>query len=249
MNEKSELLIHFVVTLIKLLKPGGVKRVMAESLAMRQQLIVAKRGQRRAPKLTTYDRFFFGALAFFVDSCRLQKVAVIIKPATVLKFHRILVKRKYHRLYSSKSKKMPGPKGPDPSLIDMVLELKKRNPKFGYGRISMQIHESFGIEISPFSVGRILRKHYHDFPTGDGPSWLTFIGHSTDSLWSVDFFRCESIGLKSHWIMLVIDQFSRRIVGFAVHAGDLNGTAACRMFNTILSGNVPPQYLCSDGDA
>jgi hypothetical protein len=50
----------------------------------------------------------------------------------------------------------------------------------------------------------------------DGPSWLSFIGHIKDSLWSVDLFRCESILLRSHWVMVVMDVFTRRIIGFGV---------------------------------
>ena len=56
-----------------------------------------------------------------------------------------------------------------------------------------------------------------------------------DNLWSVDLFRCESITLKSHWVLLVMDQFTRRIIGFAVYAGDVNGLILCRMFN---DGNI-----------
>ena len=37
-----------------------------------------------------------------------------------------------------------------------------------------------------------------------------------DSLWSVDLFRCESILLRSHWVMVVMDVFTRRIIGFGV---------------------------------
>ena len=81
----------------------------------------------------------------------------------------------------------------------------------------------------------MLEKHYLPGP-GDGPSWLTFIGHMKDSLWSVDLFRCESILLNSHWVMIVMDQFTRRIIGFAVYAGDVDGRALCRMFNQIIAG-------------
>jgi hypothetical protein len=35
-------------------------------------------------------------------------------------------------------------------------------------------------------------------PGGTGPSWLSFIGHTQDSLWSVDVFRCESIVLRRY---------------------------------------------------
>jgi hypothetical protein len=71
-------------------------------------------------------------------------------------------------------------------LIDLVIEMKRRNPSFGYGRISMQILEAFGTKVSRFAVGRILRKNIHTLPSGDGPSWLTFIGHAKNSLWSRD---------------------------------------------------------------
>ena len=47
----------------------------------------------------------------------------------------------------------------------------------------------------------------------------------------VDFFRCESMLLKSYWIMVVMDVFTRRIVGFGVAAANLDGIDVCRMFN------------------
>jgi len=85
-------------------------------------------------------------------------------------------------------------------LIDLILEMKEKNPSIGYGRISLQIYEAFGVIVSRFAVDRILRKHTKNNPPGhnNGPSWLSFIGHLKDSLWSVDLFRCESILLKSH---------------------------------------------------
>jgi transposase InsO family protein len=48
--------------------------------------------------------------------------------------------------------------------------------------------------------------------------------------------------------MVVMDQFSRRIVGFAVNAGTLDGPAVCRLFNSIISGSLAPKYLSSDND-
>jgi transposase InsO family protein len=96
---------------------------------------------------------------------------------------------------------------------------------------------------------RVLARYYHPAPgTDGGPSWLTFIGHMKDSLWSVDLFRCESITLKTHWVLVVMDQFSRRIVGFGVHAGDVDGIALCCMFNKAISKIGTPKYLSSDND-
>ena len=79
--------------------------------------------------------------------------------------------------------------------------MKRRNPTFGCLRIAQQISHTFGVEIDKDVVRRVLAKHYDpDNSRFNGPSWLTFIGHAKDSLWSVDLFRVESILLRSHWV-------------------------------------------------
>jgi len=173
----------------------------------------------------------------------------VIKSATVLKFHQALIKRKYRILFSAKSRRKPGPKGPSKELIQLILDMKKRNPRFGHLRIAMQIKNMFNIDINKDVVRRVLQKYYKYSPDNcDGPSWLAFLANMKDSLWSIDLFRCESISLKSHWVMVVMDQFTRRIVGFSTHAGDLNGIVVCCMFNRIISKQTPPSLLSSDND-
>ncbi len=115
-------------------------------------------------------------------------------------------------------------------------------------RIAQQINLAFGLEFDKEVVRRILATHYKSDPSNRGPFWLTTIGHAKDSLWSIDLFRCESILLKSHWVMVVMDQYSRRIIGFAVHAGNVDGPALCRMFNDATSGHDWPKCLSSDND-
>ena len=128
--------------------------------------------------------------------------------------------------------------------------MKIRNPLFGCPRIAQQISRAFGIEIDKDVVRRVLAKHYRPIrgDGGNGPSWLTVIGHMKDSLWIVDLFRCESIVLKTHWVMVVMDQFTRRIIGFGVQAGDLDGVVLCRMFNQAIAGMGLPKYLSTDND-
>ena len=107
--------------------------------------------------------------------------------------------------------------------------MKQRNPRYGCPRIAQQINLAFGLDLDKDTVRRVLAAHYNPDPGNRGPSWLTTIGHAKDSLWSVDLFRCESIVLKSHWVMVVMDQYTRRIIGFAVHAGNVMAqhSAAC----------------------
>jgi putative transposase len=114
--------------------------------------------------------------------------------------------------------------------------MKRRNPKFGCVRIAQQIPNAFGIEIDKDVVRRVLAKYHRPEPLTNGPSWLTFIGHAKDSLWSVDLFRVESILLRSHWVMLVMDVFTRRIIGFGVAPASIDGVSLCRMFNHATTG-------------
>ncbi len=248
MKETVILLVHLLTTLAKLLGPGGTKAVIAENLLLKQQLLVVTRSRRRAPNLSTADRFLMGFLSLFLGRGRIARIAVSIRPSTLLQFHRYLVRRKYRRLFSNNTVTKPGPKGPSEPIIRAIVELKRRNPDFGCPRIALIISRTFGIQIDKNVVRRVLVKHYKPDSAGGGPSWLTFLGHMKDSLWSIDLFRCDSIQLKSHWVLVVMDQFTRRIIGFGVHAGDVDGTILCRMFNQIIAGNELPHYLTSDHD-
>jgi putative transposase len=61
-------------------------------------------------------------------------------------------------------------------------------------------------------------------------------------------FRCGSAALRTHWILVVMDQFTRRIVGFDVHRGVVDGLTLCWMFNRAIRGQTIPKYVSSDHD-
>jgi transposase InsO family protein len=185
----------------------------------------------------------------FLSAGRIQKVAIALRPSTLLAFHQTLVRRIYRRLFSSAPcRPKPGPKGADAALIQAIVELKSRNPRFGCPRIARIISQTFGVGIDRNVVHRLLSKHYHPTSGGTGPSWLSLIGHTKDSLWSVDLFRCESIVLRSYWVLMVMDQCTRRLVGFIVHCSTLTGADVCRLFNVAIRGQSVPRHLSTDHD-
>ena len=188
MRELLILVIHLLVTAAKLLRPGGVRAVVAESLLLKHQLLISNRSRHRAPNLTSLDRFLLGFTTLFVNRGGIEKVAALLSPATLLKFHKALIKRKYSPHFSCSVRgRKPGPKGPSAELIAAIVELKIRNPRFGCVRIAQQIAYAFGIEIDKDVVRRVLAKHYRPGNSGsEGPSWLTFIAQTKDSLWSLD---------------------------------------------------------------
>jgi putative transposase len=242
------LLFQLLTTFAMLLQPGGARAVIAENLILKQQLIIHSRSRQRAPNLSTQDRALLGFWSLFLNPRRIVRSAIIIKPSTLLRFHNALKKRKYRLLYSPGGGRKPGPKGPSAEVINAIVEMKRRNPRFGCPRIAQQINLVFGLELDKDTVRRVLADHCKPDPNNQGPSWLTTIGHTKDSLWSVDLFRCESILLKSHWIMVVMDQYTRRVIGFGVHAGYVDGPTLCRMFNHATSEQGWPKYLSSDND-
>jgi putative transposase len=243
------MMLHLAVVAARLCGPGGVRAVIAENLLLKQQLIVLRRARRRAPNLTRSDRLICGFGSLFLNATRIRKLAIALRPSTLLAFHQALVRRKYRLLFSARSRpKKPGPKGPDAALIRAIVELKSRNPRFGCPRIALIIMQTFGIDIDKNVVHRVLAKHYRPALGGSGPSWLSFLGHTADSLWSVDLFRCESIVLRSYWVLVVMDQFTRRLVGIAVHGGAVTGADVCRMFNAAIHGQGVPRHLSTDHD-
>ena len=140
------------------------------------------------------------------------------------------------------------PKGPSSELIVAVVEMKRRNPRMGCRKIAEQISSAFGLAINKDVVRRILVQNSRPTPGCDGPSWLAIIGQARDSLWSVDFLRCESILLQSYWVMVVMDIFTRRIIGFGVAGANLDGPSVCRMFNRAIARQCMPKHLSSDHD-
>ena len=225
------LAIHLAVTLAKRVRPGGVRAVAAESLLLKHQLLISNRSRHCAPNLTTLDRVVLGLTTLFVSPHRIPKLGALVKPATLFKFHKALVDRKYRLLFSSRyRRRKPGPQGPSVELIAAIIERKCRNPRCRCVRIAQQISHAFGVVIDKDVVRRVLAKHYRPSDSGtNGPSWLTFIGHVKDSLWSVDLFRCESIPQRSHRALVVMDVFTRRIIGFGVERAHIDGVSPCRI--------------------
>ncbi len=242
------LFIHLIVILARLARPGGFRSVVAESALLRHQLLVLNRGRKRAPNLRAEDRFIAGLCTLFMRPARVLRSAIVLKPSTLLHLHSVLRKRKYSLLFSPERRQRPGPKGPKKDLIDAVVAMKRRNPRWGCPRIAQQIALAFGVEIDKDIVRRILSVHHRPESDLGGPSWLMFLGQTKDSLWSCDLFRCESVTLRTHWVLVVMDQFTRRVIGFGVHGGIVDGVALCRMFHRAIRGHRLPKYLSSDHD-
>src|SRR5215475_9354093 len=124
MHDLLVLFVHLIVTMVRLAKPGGLRAVVAESALTRDQILILNRSRKRAPNLRISDRIIAGLCTLLMHPSRILRCGIVLKPSTLLHFHHVLTKRKYHMLFSSKRRGRPGPKGPAQELIDarMVKE-------------------------------------------------------------------------------------------------------------------------------
>jgi putative transposase len=97
------LFIHFLVTLARLLRPGGVRSIVAESLILKHQLLIVTRSRQRSPNLCTSDRILAGLMALLVRPTRLLRSAIALKPSTLLALHKAMSKQNVNWQLLSKS--------------------------------------------------------------------------------------------------------------------------------------------------
>ena len=128
MRDLAVLFLHLLATVARLAGPGGARSVVAESVLVKHQLLILNRSRTRSPNLRASDRVVAGLWTLFMHPRRLIRSAIVFKPSTLLSLHRVLIQRKYRRLFSSKAPMKPGPKGPSQDVIAAVVDMKRRNP-------------------------------------------------------------------------------------------------------------------------
>ena len=216
MRDLVILFVHLIATVAKLLRPGGARSVVAESLLLKHQLLILNRSRARAPNLRPIDRVIAGLCTGLMRPARLLRSAIVLQPVDDHGVSPRIGEAQISTALHAAAPWKPGPKGPAPELITAIVEMKRRNPRFGCRRIAQQIAFIFGVEIDKDVVRRVLAKHYRPTPAPTARPGSLSSDTPKIALWSVDLFRCESLILKTHWVMVVMDQFTRRIIGFAV---------------------------------
>src|SRR5437899_11525308 len=112
MRDLAVLFLHLIVTIVRLAGPRGARSVVAESVLLKQQLLILNRPRKPSPNLLVSDRIVAGLCALLMRHGRLIGPASRCKQSTLLTRHGPLKQLKYRLLLSPKPRKKPGPKGP-----------------------------------------------------------------------------------------------------------------------------------------
>jgi putative transposase len=174
-----------------------------EILLLRHELAILRRQPRRAP-VRPVDRALLAALARALPRSAWSGLSV--RPATVLRWHRQLVRRLWtypHR-----------PQGRPPldrRVQALVVRLARENPSWGYRRIVGELR-GLGVSISATSVRTILIRHgLPPAPQRDELSWRNFLRQQAATTLACDFFTVETAWLKRIYVLFFLSLERRRI--------------------------------------
>ena len=173
----------------------------AEIAVLRHQIEVLRRQVSRLD-LEPADRAVLALLSRLLPRARWSAFAVT--PATILRWHRELVRR--HWTYPKL-----GRPSIDDEIRDLVLRLARENPRWGYPRIVGELRH-LGIRVSASTVQRVLRRAgLGPAPRRSGPNWSTFLRSQAHGVMACDFFTVETLWLRRLYVLFFIELGSRRV--------------------------------------
>jgi putative transposase len=182
-----------------------------ELLVLRHQVKVLQRQVKR-PTLRRSDRLLLAAA-----SRRLSRTlwsVFMVRPDTLLRWHRDLVRRKW-----TFKRRASGRPPLDPETVDLVVRFGKENPRWGYQRIRGELLK-LGIKVSATTVRSVLLRHgLEPAPRRAGPTWPEFLRAQAAGILACDFFTIETITLRTLYVLFFIELATRRVhvVGATAH--------------------------------
>jgi putative transposase len=176
-----------------------------ENLALRQQLAILKRSQKR-PAISTKDRLFWVWLSRIWSEWRAP--LLIVKPDTVIGWH-----RKGFRLFWTKlsRRKIGGDPSANSQIRALVKQMTQASPLWGAARINGELLK-LGIDISERSVSRLMPK----VRIPPSQTWRTFLNNHIREIVSIDFLTVPTATFRVLYVLVVLAHDRRRVVHFNV---------------------------------
>jgi putative transposase len=196
-------LLYMVLRAVFRLAPAGSHRDReVEILVLRHQLKVLKRKAGR-PKLRRRDRLFLAAAARVLPRDRWS--CFIITPATLLRWHRELVKRKW-----TYRRRRTGRPPLSPEICELICRMAKDNPRWGYIRIQGELRK-LGIRVGATTIKRLLLAAGLGPAPRRGPGWGEFLRAQAGGILACDSFTVETAFLHTLYVLFFIEVKTRRI--------------------------------------
>jgi putative transposase len=186
----------------------------AELLVLRHENQVLRRQLSGRLRWDHADRLWLAALSRLVSRRQWTEVFPVT-PATILRWHRGLVARKWD--YSSRRR--PGRPSTGNSVKALVVRMARENPAWGHRRIQGELAR-LGHAIAASTVWEILHAAGIDpAPRRTGPTWRKFLAAQAQAIIACDFLVVETVLLRRLHVLVFIEHGTRRlhVAGMTAH--------------------------------
>jgi len=209
-----------------------------EILALRHQLIVLQRSNKKRLRLRASDRILWVFLSRFWPKWR--NCLLLVKPATVIAWHRRGF-RLYWRWKSHRTR--IGRPGLPKEIRELIRSMSASNVLWGAPRIHSELLK-LGIEVSQATVAKYMVKHLKP----PSQTWRTFLENHVKQFVSVDFFVVPTVSFRILYVFLVLAHDRRRIVHFNVTEQPTAEWAAAQILQAF-PWDKAPRFLLRDRDS
>ncbi|MEV4009887.1 helix-turn-helix domain-containing protein [Nonomuraea angiospora] len=178
--------------------------VLRHQIAVLERQLCADTRVRFAPE----DRAFLAALLTSLPREVLRQLRLLVRPDTVLRWHRDLMRRRHARICRPKR---PGRPPTVPSIRALILRLVRENPSWGYRRVHGEL-TTLGIKVAPSTVWEILKQAGLDpAPERASTTWTDFLRSQADALLACDFIETITLSGQRQYVLAVIEHATRRV--------------------------------------
>ena len=209
-----------------------------ENAALRQQLTIYQRAQRR-PRLRNQDRLFWILLRRLWPGW--DRALIIVKPETVIAWHR----QGFKILWRRRSGQSVGRPQIPRRHIAFIRRISTDHPEWGEDKIAEELAAKFGILHSGSTVRRYMVPRRHA-PRGD-QTWRTFIRNHAKDVWACDFLTQHTAFFAVAYVFVVMEIGSRRIVHVNVTTNPTLAWVKQQLREATAWGNTP-RFLIHDND-
>ena len=231
---------------LALVRNPAARAETVELLALRHEVRVLRRRVRRTPWRPS-DRVLLAALSRCLPRSEWWRFPV--RPETLLRWHRDLVRRKWAAFGRRRG---PGRPPLAPELRALVLRLAREHPTWGYVRIRGDLRE-LGHAVAASTIQALLRRHrVPPAPRRAGLSWSAFLRAHAAGLLACDFFTVETVRLQTLYVLFFLEVRTRRVfvAGCTAHPTASWVTQQARDLTwALMDAGVHPSLLLRDRDA
>ncbi|SCF28572.1 hypothetical protein GA0074696_4093 [Micromonospora purpureochromogenes] len=181
----------------------GERSKDVEIVVLRHQVAVLRRQVER-PDLAPADRVVLSALSRLLPRTRWS--TFFVTPATLLRWHRDLVARKW-----TYPKRRPGRPPIRAEIGALVLRLARENPTWGHRRVQGELLR-LGFRVAASTVWTILTAAGVDpAPRRGGLTWTQFLTAQARGILACDFLHVDTIGLTRIYVLFLMEVGNRRV--------------------------------------